>query len=175
MKRLFLLFLPAFLFSACKKENDSPQWDVAVLAPLFKTTLRVSDLVPDSLSQVAPDGAVTLVLDSNIYTTPLDSVFRIEDTLQSTLYLSPGIVILQPGFVFYSQPNDLDLDLNSVELSTAIVKSGYARLHAINHLATPVIYTFNIPKATLNGNPFQKIQNLAAAPSGAAADAGRRR
>jgi len=166
MKRLLpLLFILLFL-TTCKKENDSAQWDVNILAPLFKATLGVNDLVPDSLTQVSPDGAVTLVLDSNIYSTPLDSVFEIHDTLQTALFVSPGNLTLTPGFVFYSQPNEIDLNLNSVELSESIVKSGHARLTARNHLATPVIYTFNIPKATLNGVPFQKIQQLDAAPPG---------
>src|SRR6188768_3797584 len=110
MKSFIKLLFILLLFSTCKKENDSPQWDVAILAPLFKTTLTVSDLVPDSLTHVEPDGAVTLVLDSNIYSTPLDSVFKIEDTLQTTIFTSPGVINLQPGFVFYSQPNDLNLD-----------------------------------------------------------------
>jgi len=166
MKRLLSLFILAILLCGCKKENDSPQWDIAILGPLFKTSLGVSDLVPDSLSHIDPDGAVTLVFDSNIYSTPIDSLFKINDTLQTTIYLSPGMVILQPGFIFYSQPNDLDLNLNNVELSGAIVKSGHARMFAKNHLPTPVIYTFNIPKATLNGVPFQRVQTLAAAPSG---------
>ena len=166
MKFFTRLLTILLLFSACKKENDSPQWDVSILAPLFKTTLGVSDLVPDSLTHVAPDGAVTLVLDSNIYSTPLDSVFKIEDTLQTTIYISPGIVNLQPGYVFYSQPNNLDLDLNNVELTGAIVKSGHARLTAKNHLPTPVIYTFDIPKATLNGVPFHKDETIAAAVNG---------
>ena len=168
MKSFVRLFFILLLFTTCKKENDSPQWDVAVLAPLFKTTLGVSDLVPDSLTYVDPSGAVTLVFDSNIYSTPLDSVFKIEDTLTTTVYISPGVVTLQPGFIFYSQPNDLDLDLNNVELTGAIVKSGFSRLTAKNHLPTPVIYTFNIPKATLNGNAFQKVQTLAAATNGIA-------
>jgi len=166
MKTFFKFLFILLFFAACKKENDSPQWDVAILAPLFKTTLGVSDLVPDSLTHVDPDGAVTLVLDSNIYSTPLDSVFKIEDTLQTTIYISPGLINLQPGFVFYSQPNDLDLDLNNVELTGAIVKSGHAKLVAKNHLPTPVIYTFNIPKATLNGVPFQKVETIAAAANG---------
>jgi hypothetical protein len=166
MKRLLSLLIPIILFCGCKKENDSPQWDVAILSPLFQTSLGVSDLLPDSLSHIDPDGAVTLVFDSNIYSTPLDSLFKIDDTLQTTIYLSPGLVILQPGFVFYSQPNDLDLDLDNVELSGAIVKSGHAKMFAKNHLPTPVIYTFNIPKATLNGVPFQRVQTLAAATAG---------
>jgi hypothetical protein len=166
MKRLSFLLLPALIFSSCKKESDSASWDVNILAPLFKATLSVSDLVPDSLSVIAPDGAVTLVLDSNIYSTPIDSVFQIHDTLQSTIFLSPGIITLTPGFVFYSQPSEFNLELSNVELSNAIVKSGHARLKAKNHLATEVIYTFNIPKAILNGVPFQKIQTLAAAPPG---------
>jgi hypothetical protein len=166
MKRLPTLLIILLLFSNCKKENGSAQWDVNILAPLFKASLGVSDIIGDSISQVAPDGAVTLVLDSNIYSTPLDSVFQIRDTLQPTIYTSPGLITLNPGFVFYSQPNEMDLDLNSVELSEAIVKSGSARLTARNHLPTAVIYTFNIPEAKLNGVPFQKIQTIDAATSG---------
>jgi len=166
MKRLASLLLVILFFTTCKKENDSAQWDVNILTPLFKASLGVNDLVGDSLTQIGPDGAVTLVIDSNIYSTPLDSVFQIDDTLQSTLFTSPGTITLPPGFVFYSQPNDISLDINSVELSLAIVKSGHALLIAKNHLPTEVIYTFNIPKATYNGIPFQKIQTLAAAPPG---------
>lgn len=166
MKRLSIILVLALSFSACKKENDSAQWDVNIIGPLFKATLSVSDLVPDSLSQVAPDGAVTLVLDSNIYSTPVDSIFKIQDTIQSTVFISPGNYTLTPGFVFYSQPNEMDLDLNGVELASAIVKSGNAKLTAKNRLQTEVIYTFSISKAKLNGVPFQKTVTISAAPSG---------
>ncbi len=170
MKRLaFLLFIILFL-TTCKKENDSAQWDVNLLTPIFKASLTVNDIIGDSLSLTAPDGAVTLVFDSNIYSTPLDSVFQIKDTLQSTIFSSPGFITLTPGFTFYSQPNDLDLDLQNVELSQAIIKSGHAHLTAKNHMSTAVVYTFNIPKATLNGIPFQKIEILDAAPPGGVTD-----
>lgn len=166
MKRIASLLLIVLLFTTCKKENDSAQWDVNILTPIFKASLGVNDLIADSFTQVAPDGAVTLVFDSTIYTTPLDSVFEIKDTLQTSLFVSPGNITLTPGFVFYSQPNEISLDLNSVELSLAIIKSGHARLIAKNHLPTAVIYTFNIPEAKLNGVPFQKIQTIDAAPPG---------
>ncbi len=170
MKRIAALLLIVLLFTTCKKVNDSAQWDVNILTPIFKASLGINDLIADSLTQVAPDGAVTLVFDSNIYSTPLDSVFEIRDTLQTSLFVSPGNITLTPGFVFYSQPNEIKLDLNSVELSMAIVKSGHARLIAKNHLPTAVIYTFNIPEAKLNGVPFQKIQILDAAPPGGVTD-----
>ncbi len=166
MKRLALLLSAALFLSNCKKENDRAQWDVAILTPIFKATLTVGDLIGDSLKMVSPDGAVTVVYDNNIYSTPVDSIFEIHDTLISTVFPSPGIISLMPGQVFYSQPEVMDLALNGVELSTAIIKSGYARLVAKNHLQTKVIYTFNIPKATLSGVPFQKIQALDAAPPG---------
>ena len=166
MKRTLCFLLAAFLLTTCKKENDSTQWDINVLSPLFKITLGVSDLIGDSLTQVAPDGSVTLVFDSNIYSTPVDSIFRIEDTLQNALYASPAVYTLTPGFIFYSQPSEIDLDLSNVELSQAIIKSGHAKLIAKNHLHTAVIYTFKIPQATLNGIPFEKVQPLDAAPPG---------
>src|SRR5439155_19387701 len=116
--KLFLPFLSiALLFVACKRENSSPQWDVELLTPLIKTSLTANNLVADSLTSIASDGAISLVYDHDIYSTPVDSIFKIKDTVLSNFQTAPFPFILDTNFTFPTPATDFSLNLGSIELT----------------------------------------------------------
>ena len=160
MKRSLKLFVVIIILFACKKEHDRAQWDISVLAPLFKATLKVDNLIADSITNTAANGAVTLVYNKDIYSTPVDSIFRIRDT---TIYLSaqfPANFTLNPGFPFPVTVTPLQLTLSGAELTMAVIKKGHLRMIAKNHLAGNVIYNFYIPKAKLKGDSLKITKKL---------------
>jgi hypothetical protein len=160
LKKRFLLFsvLISALFS-CKKENKSPQWDIEMLAPLFRTTLSVQNVLADSLYTTSADGAVTIIYSTKAYNPPVDSLFQFSDTLIPSFLTVPVPVTLSPGNNIPISPNQtVSLDIpNGVKLKMAIIKKGYAHLVARNRLHTKVVYSFTIPRATLGTDTF-KVQ-----------------
>jgi hypothetical protein len=156
-----LFGIALFGFISCKKENKNPQWDVDIVAPLFKTSLSVNNLLADSLYQVAPDGAVNIIYTSNAYSPPVDSLFQFRDTLIPTSYSAPVPVSLNAGTTIYSANQTVSLEIpNGVKLKLAIIKKGFAHFIARNNLHTKVIYAFTIPGATLNGDTFKIVQTV---------------
>jgi len=152
------------LYSGCKRENSSPQWDVELLAPLIKSSLTADKILPDSLTHINPDGAVWLVYDHDVYSTPVDSVFKIKDTVLSNVFHLDVPFDSLPSLPFGVPANPFYLDLKSIELSLAIIKKGYIHLTLRNHLQSPLKYDFAIPLATLITNSFSYSKTLPSAP-----------
>src|SRR5829696_5669714 len=94
LKGLILLCLVAVL--SCKKQNDNPQWDVDVLAPLVTSTLDISNLIADSLLQPDSAGVMHIVFESNLYEANLDSLVKIPDTALTNVFSIPATVAIGP-------------------------------------------------------------------------------
>ena len=98
-----LLLLLFVLQLACKKENDRPQWDVAVKGPILKASLTLDNLIADSLQHTNPDGSLSIVFDSDVFKLDPDSLFKIPDTTLNTLNIWQFITYpVQPNTPFYS-------------------------------------------------------------------------
>ncbi|TAH25588.1 MAG: hypothetical protein EAZ07_06580 [Cytophagales bacterium] len=63
---LALILLLSFLFNACKKQIESPKWNVDVLAPIIKSSLSIKSLVEDSTYQLDKDSSVILVFKQQL-------------------------------------------------------------------------------------------------------------
>lgn len=121
--------LPALFFTACKKNLESG-WNSRFLAPIATGVLTISDLVPDSLTQVNADNSITLVyenqlLDYNLaeesidipdtsvtYTVKLDSLQLDDKTLTEDISLgqiasSLGLIGL---YIIANNGNSIPLD-----------------------------------------------------------------
>src|ERR1041385_1532897 len=133
LRILILITIVTAAFIACRRENDKPTWDVELLAPLVKTSLTAANIFPDSLTSIAPKGAMSLVYDKDIYSTPADSVFKIQDTTIWTFQPNYFPDTIPPGFYLPFSPT-FDLTIHGVELSEAIVKKGFIHLTIANHL-----------------------------------------
>ncbi len=153
LKVILFVLLSVAVLTTCKKEHDRPQWDVGVLGPLVKGSLGINNLINDTLLKVNPDSTLTLVYNKNLYSLNIDSLFRIPDTtIVTPFHLFPHT--FAPGSSFPGLPSQTNLAVSKVQLRYAIVKSGKAHIQATNKLHTRVYFTYNIPKATLNGIPF---------------------
>ncbi len=151
----------------CTKENERPQWEVQVVGPVLHATLGVDNFIADSIIHVDNSHAISLAYENVIYESKIDSLFQIRDTVIPTVVTFPFTSFnLGANTPFYGSTNDLVMNIDDVELRTVILKSGMLHVSAFNRLQTRVIYTYSIPKAKLNGIPFQVSVPMNAAPAG---------
>ncbi|MEZ5013798.1 MAG: hypothetical protein R2794_05860 [Chitinophagales bacterium] len=79
-KGLALLLLIVSIFSSCRRNLESA-WDTRYITPLITGALTIHDLVPDSLTIIEDDNAVTLVYKSELLDYDLaDEAIDIPDT-----------------------------------------------------------------------------------------------
>lgn len=161
-KLLTISFILLFAL-ACKKENEHPQWDIEALGPVLNASLDIHNIIADSLHTEDTDGAVRIVYDQNIYGMQLDSVYQIPDTTIPSFYVWPfPSSTIQPNTSFSPGNSNVLLGINSVKLTRAIIRSGTIRIEVKNTLPSKIIFTYTIPRARHNGNPFRVTQEVAA-------------
>ena len=133
------------LISACKKENDHPQWDIEVYGPLLHATFGVNELVGSSSIEADSNGAQTLDFDTLFSAFNIDSIYKINDTTLSTIITFPAFPdTIHPGDAFVSNNNDIALGLGNIQLKEAIISSGKIRLEIKNTLNTKVNFIYTI-------------------------------
>ncbi len=153
LKKVILFILSLTTLFACRKDFEKPSWDVDLLAPLIKTSLSLNDLLPDSVIQVNPDTSIKLVYQNNIFNVDMDSLFQIPDTTIADVYVFPFNSIANPGNSFYSNNEEVTLNVkNGVELNYAVVESGFIELEIYSQIKEKIIVTYTIPSATKNGD-----------------------
>ncbi|MBL0104032.1 MAG: hypothetical protein IPP51_09945 [Bacteroidetes bacterium] len=151
---LILLSLVLFVFS-CKKENDSPQWDVNILGPLAHATIGVGQLMGNNYLQADPNGRLEISYDTTFSNFQLDSIYQVPDTTIPTVVLFPPFpATIQPDFPFYSNNNNVALGVGGVSIKKAVISSGIIRIDIRNSMHSKIKFTYTIPKAIKNGNPF---------------------
>ncbi len=167
IRTAFFVLLIFTAFTACKEENERPQWEVNLLGPLVYASLGVENFIADSLMEDDSTHAVSLVYEGNLYTSNIDSLFQIRDTTLPTVFIFPfSSFPLGANTLFYGSNNNLTLNISGVELREVIIKSGFLHVEAQNKLQAKVVYTYTIPKATLHGTPFQFRIIMDPAPPG---------
>ncbi|MFN8142996.1 MAG: hypothetical protein U0073_01130 [Bacteroidia bacterium] len=167
---LLLFVCQLFLHLGCKKENESPQWDIAIKGPLLKASLTLDQLIADSLQQINPDGSVNILYESDVFKLDPDSLFRIPDTTLKTLNIWQFIPYnVVPGSSFFSSNNNIQLGIAGPQLLEVLIRSGKIKLDIRNTLPSKVLVTYIIPKAIKNGLPF-KVQEYV--DSGSVSDPG---
>jgi hypothetical protein len=154
-KALVSLCLTCLIFAGCRKENDNPQWDIAVIGPVMHSTLTVEQLIADSM--LFADGSGAQYIDyTNLFSTfDLDTLAQVNDTSISTINRFPPFPAnLPPGYSFGLPNNKIVLGLGNLQLKEAIIDSGKIRLDIKNTVKSKLLFTYTIPKATKNGIPF---------------------
>jgi hypothetical protein len=151
--RSVLLWIGTFAsLTACRK-NESPQWDVDLLAPLVRTTFTIADIVPDSLLSVDGSGNITLLYTSELFAVDLDTVLVAPDTT----YFYPGAITVPgplefpPGTGIVDENNVTRFDFNEVALRKLILREGVVELELRNMITSTVIGSFTLPGGSFPG------------------------
>ncbi len=157
----FLLVL-AIVLAACQKDKPQPQWDLDLLAPLVTTSLTIGDLVPDSILSVDAQGNVSILYTTELFSITLDTVLTAPDTSFQYGYALPfpGPVQFQPGATFNTTDDVTRFDLDDMQLTKLIVRSGQLDVAIASMMDGQIIGNFSLPGASLNGVPFSVQQLL---------------
>lgn len=169
MKKLILPLLLAsgvwLAAGSCRRGETS--WDAGLLFPVGSTSLTLDNLLADSLTQTNSDQSVTLVYNNNFFDFTADSLYEIADTTLNYIYYVPiGSLGLNPGdYIYNGTPQQTMYGASGINLTSAVIRSGKMIMRLRNDLTQPIILLYEIPCASLNGNPFDTTFNIPAAPS----------
>ena len=156
----FSLFVFTYSMLGCKKNRSPLSWDVDILAPLVYGDLTIKDLLKDSIITTNSGGAVQLRFSSNLYSLNFDSLVKIPDTVIKNEYTIPytaGITV-SPGQIFVSEPEDVTLNINDVELTKIKIRDGEIIYSLRSNIPAEIIYEYQIANALdFQGQPFSKI------------------
>lgn len=155
--KLLLFLLTLTVLAACRKDWGNPSWDTGIVMPLAKSTLTIDDLLADSIIQANPDSSVTLVYQNDFYTITPDTLVKIPDTTISNAYsiMFAGFVDMIGGdYILPVTTASTRYNLNGVELTKVLVRSGGLRFDIVNDVEAPIKFNYHINSATLNNVPF---------------------
>ncbi len=163
---IFSLFFLFFILS-CRKKLEMPRWEINALFPVAYTSLKISELVKDSVLKTNPDQSLSIVYSGEVYKIDFDSLFQIPDTSILQSFKAPfGGFPVNPGFTFYNQVQSTKYNLQGVELTEAIVRSGTIEVELHSTFRGKTALTYQLPLATINGNFFSISDTLPAAVAG---------
>lgn len=168
MKYLTKIILILLLIGSisCKKERKPLSWNVDALLPVFYGDLSINDLLSDTLLEINNDNSVQLKFTSNVYRLDFDSLVNIPDTTIEKAYTIPFLAGLDcsPGQTFVSEPEDVSLTIDEVELTQVKIKKGVVNYSLSSNIQAEVIYDYTISNAyNQNGESF--VKRLVVPPS----------
>lgn len=146
-----LVIWAVLALSGCKK-GEGTDWDTNLVAPIFRSTLTIQQLLPDSLTQINPDNTVSLVYDKHFTSAGFTNTKQLPDTTIVKYFTIPfGSVSLVAGDNFMNTTEETKLHLSPLELNRIIVKTGTIEVQVFNKINQPVDITYILPKAIKNG------------------------
>lgn len=154
------LLVATVSITSCRKDKLKSHWDLNVLAPLAKTTLTIRDLMPDSILSADAQGNVSILYTTELFSLALDTVLTAPDTSFRYAYALPfpGPVPFQPGATFNTSDDVTRFDLEDLQLTELIVRSGQVDVAITSMMNGNIIGDFALPGASLNGVPFHLEQ-----------------
>lgn len=167
-KNIFLFFIACIFISSCRKKIEFPQWEVNALFPIAQTSLKITELVKDTILKTNSDQSLSIVFSGEAYKINFDSLFRIPDTtiLQSFKFPFNLPFPVYPGSTLYNDTQSTKYNLQNVELTEVIVKSGVIDVKLHSTFRGKTVLTYQLPLATINGNSLFISDTLPAAAPG---------
>jgi len=157
LKVLSIIFI-LLTIASCNKERPKPSWDVDLLSPLLLDTIRITDVISDTLITTNPDYSVSFVFDEKLYEVNVDSLVKLPDTLFNFsfgLKYLPNPISLNPGDTIIKEVFDWPLDFESFDLSgvkmeEAWIRSGNVIFEVYNQSQSDLLSDFGINSAIRN-------------------------
>lgn len=158
-KIIYITAIAIFFLAAnsCKKQFNKPSWDTDVLIPILKTTLKIDNLINDSLLQKKPDSSLMIVYKNDFSNISLSNSTSIPDTTIDSLFITPFPLTVAPAAIMSDVIEEQIFNIpNGVQLTKVILKSGKLIFFTRNRVDETVRVRYKIPSATLWGVPFDK-------------------
>ncbi len=170
-KITILLSFPLLaLLVSCKKDG-MPWWDADFSGPVAKSSLTIGNLLPDSMLTSDPDSSVRIVYNAAVFNYAVDTLVQIPATTIESNYTIPfGSVGYGPSQpLFGTSPAENFFDVDNVNLTYAIIKSGRIKLEATNNVADPMVFNYDLLKSVFGGSNFSIAEEI---PGGSIANPG---
>lgn len=162
-KTLVFLLFTLLLSASCLKEPQKPSWDIAVSAPLFRTSIGIDSFFADSLLSTDSTQLLHIVYNEALYQFSPESILEVPDTITSQTYQSPLSIILQPGQLFLNKNETKLYKFGDAKLSFITVKEGWLRFEVVNSVKESIVLTYTISSAKKNGVSFEFTEVVPAA------------
>lgn len=163
LRRAVTLPLVFLVLQSCQIGKDDAYWNIDTLAPLAKSTITLQQAFGDSLFTVNPDNSLNLTYSSELFEFALDTLLNIPDTSTEEFFRLPfGSVTLSPGQVFLADTQETNYDLQDIQLTFAIIRSGIIRFELTSTLSERSVFSYEFAGATRNGQPISISDTVAA-------------
>lgn len=153
--RLLIVFVCvlSFALAGCKREEPTT-WDSSVLVPLAHGRLTLDNIIVDSLLSADESGLWHLRFNRDLADFNLDSIVNVRDTVVNLECNLPISGSFNPGFVVpVDFGEEIHLNVPSVQLKHAVLKSGRLEYTLISSVNGDLICNFEIPGLKKNGQP----------------------
>lgn len=145
-----LVALSIMALTACKKDKTS--WNSKYKVVLVNDTLRLDNIVKDSLFADDGTGNLKLFFEKELLNFDFSNAVSIPDTVIVQKYsVSVNTYTVQPGFNFVNNVKDHTFDLKGAKLTFAGIKSGEVMLEVQNPYPTTAIFDVSLPKVKKGG------------------------
>lgn len=159
---LIILITSLGVINGCAKWEEL-SWDTDISAPLLKTTIDLSDIIPDSLMTGGLMNSAAVDFNYNVFTLEQDTLFDFGQTITDMGFYIPATVTLNPGQAFLSSVQETSFNLMDAEIRYMTVDRGKVSLTLLNPLKEKVVCQYSIPKSMRNGKPFSARVTIPAA------------
>lgn len=148
------------LFGSCRREFQSPEWDVDALTPIARGHVSIFDLLSDDALTEDPSGLARIHYRDQLLGFKVDSLYKIPDTTNTDEYIFPFDLTVPPGQVLIEDTQNVELTLDGIGLVTARLKEGKVTMVVESTIPEKTVFEFDLPGATLNGIPFHFADTL---------------
>jgi hypothetical protein len=153
-------FFVLLLFAGCRREFESPSWEMNLNAPLIYSDLGIEDLIADSILSVNPDNSVNLVFDETFFSYGLDSVLGLADSTVKDSFYAIISSYVSPGGTIFSNVDNNDLNINGAELTQIDLKQGFLDYKITSNIQDTTIVTYTITTGTFGALPIELVVTI---------------
>lgn len=151
---LIILLVLLILGSGCRKELSIAEWDVDVVAPIAFGSVNFSNYTDTKNFSIDNGKLLHVIASETLLSLGLDTLIGIPDYSIDTGFFIPISISYPPGVPFFVQKEETKFDLKDVELTFVEIRDSKIEVFLENTIDKPVLFTYSIYSATLNGDTF---------------------
>ena len=162
LPRIIAPILISLLLFSCRRPVNV-NWDVDLAVPMVNAELSIRNFLGDSLVETDPSGLLHLILNREVYSVKLDSIFQLPDTsIINTFTFQLFSATLTPGQTFTQFPaTELEFKIgNGTALKRFDIRKGLLTVDFSNDLTEVLDLVYVIPNATKNGQALTITESI---------------
>lgn len=171
MKYLFYIGIIFLFIFGCRHELERPSWNTDIIIPIASSNLNITNIIPDSSSEIDEDGLISLVFQQKFIDINLDTLIQIDaiaDEQTNTLAnASFADVVIADTVTIGETINELPLgtillpdgSTNNIPAISGIANGDTINIDASEYFETMTLYKGTLIVEIMNGYPTD-ISNI---------------